>query len=74
MRYVDFRDSIEKNLKKHPSGLTWKQLKERGRLPYDSPCQTWVRQLERDIGLVRVRGSGRALVWKVPTGRRSSKR
>ena len=65
MRYVVFRDSIEKALQKRPAGLTWRELKEGCRLPYNSPCQTWVKQLERDIGLVRVKGSGRALIWKV---------
>jgi hypothetical protein len=68
MRYIDFRDASEKALRKNPEGLTWKQLKQHGRLPYESPCQTWVRQLERDIGLVRVNGPGRALIWKVPPG------
>lgn len=66
MRYVDFRDRIEKALVKHPDGLTWRQLKDGCRLPYKSPCQTWVRQLERDIGLFRVPGPDRALIWKVP--------
>jgi hypothetical protein len=66
MRYVDFRDAIEKALRRHPDGLTYKQLKTRCRLPYDSPCQVWVHQLERDIGLVREKGEGRAFIWKVP--------
>jgi hypothetical protein len=69
MRYVDFRDRIEKALKKHPDGLTWRQLKEGCRLPYQSPCQVWLHQLERDIGLFRIPGPGRALIWKVTPGR-----
>jgi hypothetical protein len=65
MRYTTFRDTIERTLRQHPDGLTWAQLRERYRLPYDRPCPTWIKQLERDMGLVRVKGSGRALVWKV---------
>jgi hypothetical protein len=65
MRYVDFRDAIEKELRRHRRGLTWRELKERLDLPYDSPCQTWIKQLESDIGLTRVKGEGRALVWRV---------
>jgi len=68
MRYVDFRDAIEKALKKHPAGMTWPELRDGCRLPYKSPCQTWVHQLECDIGLFRVKGPGRALIWKVPQG------
>jgi len=69
MRYVDFRETIEKALKKHPAGMTWPQLRDRHRLPYQSPCQVWIHQLERDIGLVREKGPGRALIWKVPSDR-----
>lgn len=65
MRYVDFRDTIHKELKKNPGGLTWKDLKNRLDLPYESPCQTWLRQLENEIGLVRRAGSGRALLWTI---------
>lgn len=64
MTYVDFRDSIRKELLRHASGLTWNQLRERLGLPYSRPCPTWTRQLEGDIGLVRSKGAGHALVWK----------
>jgi hypothetical protein len=65
MRYVDFRDIIQKELRKNPTGLTWAELKERLDLPYDRPCPNWVECMEREIGLLRVKGSGRAYVWKV---------
>ena len=64
MRYVDFRDTIEAELRRHPDGLTWMQLKEKLKLPYSSPCCTWVGRLEEEIGLCRDR-SGRSLNWKV---------
>ena len=65
MRYVDLRDIIRKELRKNPAGLTWAELKERLDLPYERPCPTWVEYMEREIGLSRVKGSGRAYVWKV---------
>jgi len=65
MRYVDFRDAIQSELHRNPDGLTWAQLKEHLDLPYDRPCQTWVYQMEEEIGLTRARGTERAFVWKL---------
>jgi len=65
LRYVEFRDSICSTLHQHPEGLTWEQLKHMLDLPYKQPCQTWVQRMEREDGLVRGRGSGRAYLWRV---------
>ncbi len=65
MRYTDFRDAIRDELKQSREGLTWGELKERLDLPYDRPCPAWVKQMEKEIGLSRARGSGRAYVWKI---------
>lgn len=65
MRYVDFRDAVQKQLVLHPNGLTWAELKERLRLPYKQPCPNWVKRVEQEIGLSRARGSGRAYVWRI---------
>jgi len=65
MRYIDFRDSILGELRRHPDGLTWVQLQKRLALPYDRPCPAWTKQLEQEIGLSRRKGTGRALVWKI---------
>lgn len=70
MRYVDFRDSIHRALRKNPNGLTWPQLRDSLNLPYKSPCQEWVKRLEQEIGLSRFKGTGRALVWKCSSGRK----
>jgi hypothetical protein len=74
MRYVDFRDIIQEELRKNPAGLTWAELKERLDLPYDHPCPTWVECMEREIGLLRAKGSGRAYVWKVRPEKKRAKR
>jgi hypothetical protein len=63
MRYIEFRDAIEKELRRRHGGLTWLQLKTRLRLPYDRPCPSWVKSLEKEICLTRQRNGGRALVW-----------
>jgi hypothetical protein len=38
MQCVDFRDPIRDELRGNSAGLTWAQLQERLRLPYDRPC------------------------------------
>jgi|HubBroStandDraft_4_1064222.scaffolds.fasta_scaffold789750_2 hypothetical protein len=70
MRYVEFRDSIRGELARHPAGLTWAELQSRLDLPYDRPCPNWTKCLEREIGLKRLKGEERALIWKVPAKRR----
>ena len=70
MRYVEFRDAIHQALRRVPAGLTWVELKGRLKLPYKTACPEWVRQLEQEIGLVRERGAGRGLTWRVARTRR----
>jgi hypothetical protein len=65
MRYVDFRDSICRELRRHHEGLTWPELRDRLDLSYKSPCPEWVTRMERENGLTRTPGSGRAYVWRL---------
>ena len=66
MRYIDFRDAIDAELRRHPAGRTWAQLRDGLGLPYERPCPQWTRRLEQEIGLSRVSApSGRAYIWKV---------
>ena len=65
MKYIDYRNSVHNELRRHAAGRTWAELQRRLGLPYERPCPAWTKQLETDIGLVRVKGAGRALVWKV---------
>jgi hypothetical protein len=69
MRYLEFKEAINRELRGQPKGLTWDQLQQRLELPYDRPCQTWTRRLEEEIGLSRMKGSGRALLWRVGQSR-----
>jgi hypothetical protein len=65
MQYVEYRDQIQRKLRRKTAGLTWKQLRDELDLPYDRPCPNWTKRLEDEIGLTRTKGQGRALVWRV---------
>ena len=65
MRYVEFSDAIRDELRRSPAGLTWAQLRQRLDLPYTRPCPTWIERMQREIGLTRTKGTGRAFVWKL---------
>lgn len=67
MRYTDFKSAIQQHLLRNRSGATWPELRDSLSLPYDRPCPEWTRRLEMEIGLVRRRGSGRSLVWEIPS-------
>jgi hypothetical protein len=65
MKYLEFRDAIQHELVDNPGGLTWIQLRKRLSLPYEKPCQTWIAQLEKEIGLKRESRVHGALIWQV---------
>jgi len=65
MTYAAYKLAIAGELKRHRAGKTWSELQSRLKLPYDRPCAEWTRKLESEIGLVREKGQGRALVWHV---------
>ncbi len=63
MTFSEFKESIQSGLVDAPDGLTWQELRAAKNLAYERPCPTWVKRLESEIGLRRVKGSSRALVW-----------
>jgi hypothetical protein len=66
MTYAEFKHSIGSKLRKNSAGLTWNQLKTALDLPYERPCPEWVKQLEKEIGLVRGKDvEHRARVWRL---------
>lgn len=65
VKYTEFRDLIQRELRLYPDGFTWEELRTRLKLPYDRPCQSWLRRMENDISLVRRKGGGRAYVWTI---------
>lgn len=73
MRYAEFKDEIRAELQRTPDGLTWAELRDRLDLPYERPCPTWVKRMEAEIGLRRAKGAGRAYLWRLESGGRTSR-
>lgn len=65
MHYTEFKAAIQQHLKRKREGATWVELREALALPYERACPEWTRRLEEEIGLVRRKGAGRALVWRI---------
>jgi hypothetical protein len=74
MHYTEFKAAIQQHLKRKRQGATWVELRETLALPYERACPEWTRRLEEEIGLVRRKGTGRALVWEVQTTTRAKPR
>jgi hypothetical protein len=72
MTYPRFRDAIAATLARHPAGLTWRGVNAKARLAVARPCPEWTRRLEQEIGLKRIPGTGRALVWQLASARKSN--
>lgn len=53
--YDAFRDRIRAELAVHPEGFSWPELRDRLRLPQKVPNNVWVRRLEHDIKLLRLK-------------------
>jgi len=66
MRYAEFRENIRRCLESTSDGMTWMELRRAADLSYRQPCPEWVKQLEVDLGLIRTRRRGRALIWELP--------
>jgi len=60
--YEDFKKSIKNILERHPSGLTWTNIRDKLNLPQKHPNNKWVRKLEKEIGLRRIKIGG-SLIW-----------
>lgn len=62
--YEQFRDRIRAELISHPDGLSWPDLRSQLHLVQKVPNNVWVRRMERDIGLLRVK-SRLGTRWRV---------
>ena len=58
------KDALYGQLRANPTGLTWTELKGKLQLPQKVPNNKWVRRMEKDIDLVRLKDV-RGLVWKI---------
>ncbi len=64
MTYEEFRDRIRAELQRNPDGMTWTELKRKLRLPQKVPNNKWVNQMQKDIGLTRMKGDT-GTIWKL---------
>ena len=62
--YEDFKKSIKNILQRYPAGLIWREIKDKLNYHQIAPNNKWVRNLEKDIGLIRIRKEGK-MVWKL---------
>ena len=65
MTYDQFRDKVKKTLQYKDRGMTWTHVREHLKLDQVVPNNKWVRRLEKDIGLMRVKGSDGVILWRV---------
>src|SRR5438445_7112162 len=65
MAYEQFRDKIRHALQYKDNGMTWTQVRRFLSLDQVVPNNKWVRRLERDIGLERIKGPDGLIRWRV---------
>jgi bifunctional DNA-binding transcriptional regulator/antitoxin component of YhaV-PrlF toxin-antitoxin module len=63
MTYEEFRDKI-KNLLLYSDGMTWTEIRTKLNLDQVVPNNKWVREMEKDIGLIRLKDP-RGLIWRL---------
>jgi hypothetical protein len=65
MTYEEFRDRVRTVLTDAGRGLTWTEVRTLGKFPQAFPNNQWVRRLEGDIHLDRVRSQHGILHWQL---------
>lgn len=63
--YEEFKDKIKLLLNKQPAGLTWTEIRKECKLSQKVPNNKWVKKLEGEIGLKRIRVRDKGIVWKL---------
>ena len=65
MTYVEFREKIKTTLQSANEPLTWTEVRTRASLPQLFPNNKWVRQMEADIRLQRVKDENGIIYWNL---------
>lgn len=65
LTYDQFKEQVKKALEYQDNGMTWTQIRERLGLDQVVPNNKWVRQLEKDIGLERVKQKDNVILWRI---------
>lgn len=63
MSFDEFQEKIG-NLLKNKKGLTWSQIRAILTLPQIVPNNKWVSRMEKEIGLVRLKGK-KGIIWQL---------
>lgn len=62
--YEEFRDKIRSVLEHKDHGMTWSEIRDKLNLEQIVPNNKWVRQMEKDIGLKRIREM-HGVIWRI---------
>jgi len=62
--YEKFKKKVKETLEEAGKPLTWTEIKEKAGFTQRFPNNLWVRNMEKDIGLVRERIKGKTY-WKL---------
>ncbi len=65
MSYEEFRDAVQVVLTRMGRAMTWTEIRTEAKLPQSFPNNKWVRRMEGDIGLMRVKDRQGILHWQV---------
>lgn len=65
LTYEQFRDKVKQTLQYQDDGMTWSQIRDKLGLDQVVPNNKWVRQMEKDIGLLRMKGKDNQITWRV---------
>ncbi len=65
MSYEEFRDKVSKLLQYRDNGMTWMQIRDQLKLAEVVPNGKWVRQMEKEIGLMRVKMADGRILWRI---------
>jgi hypothetical protein len=65
MTYLEFREKIKTTLQAASEPLTWTEVRTRAGLPQLFPNNKWVRQMETDIRLERMKDENGIIHWSL---------
>lgn len=63
-RYEEFKEKVKETLEQAGKPLTWTEIKEKAGLTQRFPNNVWVRNMEKEIGLVREKIKGK-IYWRL---------
>lgn len=63
-RYEDFKNKVKEVLEEAGKPLTWKEIREKAGFTQKFPNNVWVRNMEKDAGLVREKIKGK-IYWRL---------